>query len=118
MRCSVKPVAVFFIITALSSLAQYAVSKHKKPDAFQDCRQVAQQATIKGKKEIIIVSECNDNGTWKTRFVTDGNGNPLPSEVAADVPVPAQNASAKERLTATTPQTSFTASQPIYVPQE
>lgn len=90
----------------------------KKKPTYQDCRQVVQQVQIGGHTQPIITTECNQEGQWKTRFVTDGNGNPLPEATVSSLPAVNEPHSARERLMKTQPQTSFTASQPIYVPQE
>lgn len=92
--------------------------KGKNKPAYQDCRQVVQQVEIGGHMQPVITTECNQNGQWKTRFVTDGNGNPLPEAAVSPLPAVTEPHSAHERLMKTQPQTSFTASQPIYVPQE
>lgn len=47
-------------------------------------------------------TDCLENGIWKTRHVTDGNGNPVDA---------IKN---QKTIIMTTPQTSFTPAKPIY----
>ena len=78
---------VFFIIATLASLALSAARKAGHDDA--QCQQISQIVTIQQKKQYGFILQCRNTPkeAWTTRFVTDGNGNPLPLDTPREDPI-------------------------------
>lgn len=99
---------VFFILSTLSSFISGYIGSHwgdGSKNAAQECHRFEQPVNVKGHSESGYVTACRDGDTWKTKFITDSNGN----EIAAT-----------EASVAEVPKTMTTKTQPrfIYMPSQ
>ncbi len=91
------PLFVFFIISTLTSLLSGYIGRHiggGEGSGSEECHRFPQQVVINGQITSGYATACREGTQWKTKFLTDGDGNEIPvtptasAETTGPNPVP------------------------------